>query len=132
MIHRSANDGQADGNIDAAVKSHQLQRDVPLVVIEGNDKIKLTLIHPMEHSVGRNGTRDIETFILGLTNSWRDFLSLADRWGGTASEVRAVIEELVAAVERHLDEVLAKSRLPNEAAEGFKRIVEENVKTLRL
>lgn len=63
---------------------------------------------------------------------WRDFVSLSERWGGTASKVREIIEELVAAVQSNLDEVLAESRLPQEATERFKRIVGENVRSLRL
>ena len=72
--------------------------------------------------------------IAGRKNNlrWRDFAGLAELWGGTAAEVRGLLEEVVAAVQKTLDEILSRSRLPEGSVKKFRTIVEGNIGTLRL
>ncbi len=72
MVHRGADDGQAQGDVDALVKSQHLGRDVPLIVVHGHHRIVLPLVHAEEDRVRRDGAHDVHTLGAGGLSRWAD------------------------------------------------------------
>ncbi len=62
VSHRGADDGQAQGNIDAAFKISRFERHEPVVVEHGNNAVELAFERAHENRVGRIGAGRIDAF----------------------------------------------------------------------
>ncbi len=61
MGDASAHDGQAERNVHGTVHSQKLERDVPLIVIHGDDGIELAIAGAEQERVGRVGALDLQS-----------------------------------------------------------------------
>ena len=58
MIWGSPDQRKAQGHVHGRFECHQLQGDQPLVVVQGDDTIKLVVKSPAENRIGRKRARD--------------------------------------------------------------------------
>src|ERR1051326_1388805 len=73
VIHGSTNHRKSHSDIHARLQSQHLHRPVSLVVIHGDDKIKISALRPIEQSVGRQRAFDIPAFLKAGVHCWLDF-----------------------------------------------------------
>src|SRR5262249_17813826 len=76
MIDGGPNHRQADGDIDAAVDPHHLDRAMALVVIHGHYQIEIAALRPEEQRVGWERTGHVEAIGAELPDRRRDLLFL--------------------------------------------------------
>jgi hypothetical protein len=72
VVDRTAIDGQAEAHVDGAVKGHQLDRDVALVVILRDDQVEGSLVGAMEDGIGRNRAMGVDPLSLRGSNGGGD------------------------------------------------------------
>src|SRR5262245_33150603 len=76
MIDRSSNHRQADGDIDAALDPHHLDRAMALVVVHGHHQIEVAALRPKEQRVGGERTGHVEAVLAELLDRRGDLLLL--------------------------------------------------------
>src|SRR6185369_12019571 len=76
MGDAGADDGKAKSNIDRSVHPQQLEGDVPLVMIHGNDSVKVPRRGSDHQRVAGEGAFEAESFQLSRPNCWADDLRL--------------------------------------------------------
>jgi len=76
MIHRSPDNRQAHGDIDPSIETCELDRDMSLIVIHGDDKIELSSGRSIKEGIGRNGAYGIDPLGPGYCHRRRDLFPL--------------------------------------------------------
>ena len=79
MRRRGNGDGQSALDRDSPLKSQQLYRDLPLVVIHSNDAIKVAVACFEKDGIGRKGSHHRVSLRIGLIHRGSDNLDLLPR-----------------------------------------------------
>lgn len=60
VCHAGTYDGQAQGNVYRAVHSQKLERDMPLIVIHGDDGVEFAIPRPNHQRIGGEGAYRVD------------------------------------------------------------------------
>ena len=59
----------------------------------------------------------------------KDFVAIADRWGGTKLQVSQIMQDLASSIQENIDEVLELSHLSRELSQAYRDTVIANIET---
>ena len=82
VVHGRANDGQAEREIHTGVEGQHLERDVPLVVVETDERIEVLAHARRECRIRHQRAGRVNAAPPGFRHGWRDellFLALAEQ-----------------------------------------------------
>ena len=61
VVDGRSNDRETEGHVDGLTKPRQFDRNQPLIVVAGNDGVVVTVHRAPEHSIGRQGTGNVDS-----------------------------------------------------------------------
>lgn len=134
MIHGSANDGQAEGDIGAAFEVEEFERDMALVMVHADDGVEFAFEGLLEDGVGREWPVSVEAVRASSVDGRGDFVGILGAEGIIFTGVRVesgdgdalVVPEFEQGVVSELDDV-ADARLTNEVDGLAERDVSGNM-----